>query len=469
MKVLLYISSHLLYVISVVALSAFSHAAKGPSVKPCHASISAPEGFKAALLQHDAALQGFRRKFKTGRYAEPGVLNKELARKTSDELLKITAEAIANIADDRTGLLVYSITRKVGAQPKLCIWLLNSAGLIAAEDVEQMPEESLALGARAFLNVSARAGARLPVQLDGSKRAIWSDPPRPGAADASSMARIANLLLPDTIRAKLIAKQFSRLLVLPAFDLGTLPWPALQVDKDRQLVDITAVVILPDIDWILQGHGRIQRKHATAVVVGDPDLSKDSQYRFLPLPGAREEAEAVARWWIPRAELLTGDQAEHERVEREIMLRNPGVLYFATHGISDATNPMDGSFLALKGSHLYAREIKEFVIFGGPLVVMSACQTGLGKTFDGGTFGLARAWWQAGASQVVMSLWNIDDTATRNLMMRFMEPISFGDILGGFPSREETLRKAMLATRAETPDPALWASFLFFGMPTKQE
>ena len=52
---------------------------------------------------------------------------------------------------------------------------------------------------------------------------------------------------------------------------------------------------------------------------------------------------------------------------------------------------------------------------------MSACQTGLGKVFDVGNTGLTRAWHSAGASNVVMSLWNVHDDATKLLMTKFIE------------------------------------------------
>jgi CHAT domain-containing protein len=104
------------------------------------------------------------------------------------------------------------------------------------------------------------------------------------------------------------------------------------------------------------------------------------------------------------------------------------------------------------------------------MVVMSACQTGLGKTFDAGVFGLARAWWQAGSPQVVMSLWNVDDAATNDLMTDFIGRV-VADRAAPSGSRltlahEQALRQAMLASRERNADPALWASFALFGMPT---
>ena len=127
---------------------------------------------------------------------------------------------------------------------------------------------------------------------------------------------------------------------------------------------------------------------------------------------------------------------------------------------------MDGSFLALKDGHLYARDIKKLVLLRRPLIVMSACQTGLGKVFNAGVFGLSRAWWQAGASQIVMSLWNVNDTATRDLMTDFIDQIAGNDDSLATISREQALRQAMLNARERNPDPALWAGFALFGLPT---
>ena len=102
-----------------------------------------------------------------------------------------------------------------------------------------------------------------------------------------------------------------------------------------------------------------------------------------------------------------------------------------------------------------------------PLVVMSACQSGLGKVFGGGVFGLARAWHSAGAPQVVMSLWNVDDLATKLLMQDFVARVTEG------APAEFALQEAMKATRsrlpatpAQMPDPALWAGFALFGLPS---
>ena len=107
---------------------------------------------------------------------------------------------------------------------------------------------------------------------------------------------------------------------------------------------------------------------------------------------------------------------------------------------------------------LLAREIQDFDLDNSPLVVMSACQTGLGKDFEVGTIGLARAWQYAGASSVVMSLWNVDDEATFELMTEFIR------LSATMPS-DRALQHAMQRVRSERNDPYFWAGFTIFGLP----
>lgn len=451
--------------------------AKGSSwTEPCHAAIDDPAGFKSALLQHDLARQAFRTKFINGYYSTPGKLNEAISGAPPEALIAKTARSLVQIADERTALLVYAVSRPQGVAPDLCVWLLAPSGLIAAETVKLETSAPVAYLARQTLRVETRAATRAPAPL--RSRAPRNTPDSAPKGPDVSLDALANMLMPATVKRKLIELNLPRLLILPAADIGTVPWPALPLEGGM-VVDRSAVVILPDVDWILEPPSRgTRREFRAALVVGDPDLSKAADYKFPPLPGARSEAEAVASEWAGYSKLLTGTDAELGRLgsltylEADGRRTEYGVLYFATHGISDAENPMDGSFLALKGGHLLARRIKDMTLSNRPLVVMSACQTGLGKTFDAGVFGLARAWWQAGAQQIVMSLWNVDDEATQHLMSSFMRKIALfdqSDASKGQSSREEYLRRAMLQARERDPDPALWASFMLFGMPTTSD
>lgn len=418
-----------------------------------------PQGFKEALLRHDLARQAFRTKFRTGFYARPGALNADLLKQEPQALIDKTARAIAVIADDRTPLLLYDIGAQAGDAKTLCVWLIGHGGVIAAATT-QLPKAPIAHLVRNTLRVTAMAATRAPVPRRAASAATPLDPAALAEdTEALPMDQASELLLPPPVGAKLMAMGGDRILILPVADLGTAPWPALPLG-DGMLIDRFAPVVLADIDWILQEPPPFEPRSG-GLVVGDPDLSADKKFSFIPLPSAREEAEAVSMRWPGKR--FIGGEASRKPVLAALSGRAGGLIYFATHGIADPVNPMDGSFLALKDDHLYARDIKKLELLDRPLIVMSACQTGLGKVFNAGVFGLARAWWQAGASQIVTSLWNIDDDATRELMIDFIGQLTSG---AGAVPREQALRKAMINTRLIYPDPAFWAGFSLFGLPT---
>src|SRR5262249_249302 len=154
------------------------------------------------------------------------------------------------------------------------------------------------------------------------------------------------------------------------------------------------------------------------------------------------EVEEVAK--LLGADAVTGDEATSSRVACLIEARHPRIIYLATHGLSDEVNPLDGSKLWLSDGNWPARKVSCLSLTGGPLVVLRACRTGLGKTFDVGTIGMSRAWFYAGASAVVMSLWRVDDNATRALMTRFIRYAQEMEIT-------HALQRAMLDTRVSYP------------------
>ncbi len=137
----------------------------------------------------------------------------------------------------------------------------------------------------------------------------------------------------------------------------------------------------------------------------------------------------------------------------------------ATHAVADAEHPLTRGFVVLSQKNLFAGELRTQQFRGWdehqPLVVMSACQTALGRVFDGGTFGVARTWTNAGAGQVVASLWNVSDRATYRLMTRFVAGLQQGK------APELAMQAAQLETIKNYPnDPKMWASFTIIGKPT---
>jgi CHAT domain-containing protein len=102
-------------------------------------------------------------------------------------------------------------------------------------------------------------------------------------------------------------------------------------------------------------------------------------------------------------------------------------------------------------------------ILNARLVVLSACQTGLGRSLNGGVIGLSRAFQVAGADQVLMSLWNVDDLETARLMTLFFKKLQTSN--GRFIPHD-ALQDAINTYRKNySSDPNHWAAFSLFGVP----
>src|SRR5690606_41512107 len=89
------------------------------------------------------------------------------------------------------------------------------------------------------------------------------------------------------------------------------------------------------------------------------------------------------------------------------------------------------------------------------VVTLSACETGLGKIENGeGVFGLQRSFMQAGARNVLISLWKVDDEATRDLMIKFYEYLAQG------VSMHDSLKKAQIDQMNTVANPSLWGGYI---------
>ena len=339
---------------------------------------------------------------------------------------------------------------------QLCTWLLPPSSGKFRSHVASMKEEelrSLRPNLMNALRVTGKVNNRLPVPR-GVKLA---DVPAPTGDVKKVLTETSNRLLPGPISQGLLEEGIDTLVVVPISAIGTIPFAALPF-RDQRLMDYVSVVVAPDFFAFQKRPMKAQHDFSNPIIIGDPEGEPDPKWEFPRLQGAREEAEAVAK--DLKSHGLIGKEASKEKIKSRLRDQSKtGLVYLATHGIADEENPLDGSFLMLSDGRWTAREMGKVNLKGyRPLVVMSACQTGLGKDFDVGTIGMARAWQRAGASSVVMSLWNVDDTATRDLMVNFMR-------LATQKPPDKSLQEAMQVTRKDHPDPALWAGFSVFGAP----
>ena len=266
----------------------------------------------------------------------------------------------------------------------------------------------------------------------------------------------------------------------------------------------------PDFDLGLDKKADTLRRLAlTLPEAGESEKrSTDMQgFHFKRLPGTREEVRAIgALLGNQKAAVYTGEEAVEELLRQK---GAPSILHLATHGfflndldlsaLADSRlvkmvsvepalsvkirteNPLLRSGIALAGANnalqtqggensdgiVTAEKILGLRLQGTELVVLSACETGLGEVKAGeGVFGLRRAFTQAGARGMVMSLWSVPDRETRELMVQFYKNIQSGNM-----DRCRALRQAVLSQmrivqkRYGRPNPLYWGAFVFLGEP----
>ncbi len=144
------------------------------------------------------------------------------------------------------------------------------------------------------------------------------------------------------------------------------------------------------------------------------------------------------------------------------------IVHLATHGLLNSEHPeLSGVVLSLvdergrsQDGFLRLHEIDNLKL-SAELVVLSACQTALGKEVKGeGLVGLTQGFMYAGAARVVASLWSVDDRATAELMKRFYQ-----EMLGNGLTPAAALRAAQVTMLREKgwSDPFFWGGFVLQG------
>jgi CHAT domain-containing protein len=187
--------------------------------------------------------------------------------------------------------------------------------------------------------------------------------------------------------------------------------------------------------------------------------------RFLGQPKRREfdkiasvgvefeqEAHEVARVFGINA--VVGKDATRDRF-RECLSGNH-IVHFSGHGSFHAANPLS-SALQLSDGVITAREIMESKI-DADLVTLSACESGMNRMTDGDDIiGFARAFFHAGASSLIASLWRVEAESTKTLMGAF-----YSELVSG-ASKRSALQSAQSQLLQDKEDPYYWAPFLLFG------
>ncbi|HYH85194.1 MAG TPA: CHAT domain-containing protein [Pyrinomonadaceae bacterium] len=196
--------------------------------------------------------------------------------------------------------------------------------------------------------------------------------------------------------------------------------------------------------------------------VADADLG-------LPrLPGTRREAGAIARLVPPARRKEALDFAASRATATSPDLGQYSYVHFATHGFLNSEHPeLSGIVLSMfdergaaQDGFLRAHEVFNLKL-SADVVTLSACQTGLGKEIRGeGLVGLTRGFMYAGAPRVVVSLWNVNDAATAELMTRFYRGMLRQRLR---PAQALQAAQVSLLREKRFQSPYFWAAFTLQG------
>ncbi|WP_199317510.1 CHAT domain-containing protein [Planktothricoides raciborskii] len=256
-----------------------------------------------------------------------------------------------------------------------------------------------------------------------------------------------------------------RVIFVPTDALFYLPFAALVDEEGKFLIEKHTIVMSPAITVLETTHKQRQNLSSSAqdiVIVGNPQMPKlapspgEEPKPLAPLHYAEKEAIEIAKMFNTSA-LIGANATESTVVER---LKTARIIHFATHGFVDNIQPLNsGVALTPGGSEdglLTADEIFDLKL-NAELVVLSACDTGLGQLTGDGMIGLSRSFLNAGVPSLVMSLWAVDDRTTSQLMVQFYQNLQTT------PNKAQALRQAMLTMKNQYPDPYYWAAFTLIG------
>lgn len=196
------------------------------------------------------------------------------------------------------------------------------------------------------------------------------------------------------------------------------------------------------------------------------DVVNGAGHLHVPrLPYTREEAERIIKLAPGKDNLEELDFRANLANAESTDLRRYRYLHFATHGYLDSEHPeLSAIVLSLvddkgrpRDGFLRASDIYNLKL-PADLVVLSACQTGLGKEIRGeGIVGLTRGFMYAGVPRVIVSLWSVNDRATEELMARFYEKLLKEDLRPSAALREAQVE---MWKQKQWSEPYYWAAFV---------
>jgi len=325
----------------------------------------------------------------------------------------ISLQRAQAMADEQTAMLEYAV-----ANDQLIIFLI-SQNTVRAEQFSLSDDVPLA--------------EQLTDLVANFKGAILSNAPR--SQLRSQSAELYNKLL-KPFEEEL--SNFSNLIIVPDGALAYLPFEALS-RGDQYLIEQFNIKYEPSLTSLnlLEDFESLDRQDLLAVAGSDFSEQNNEQSPFRQsnlqsLPSTLMEVDSIATQFQQSA-ILKEDEISEARLKQMLQQNRYRYIHMATHGIIDENNPQrSGLALTTEGKITASSPedgmLRSSEIFGlnisSDMVVLSACNTGLGKVVKGeGILGMQRSFFYAGASTVVVSLWNVYDRSTASFMNEFYKAL----------------------------------------------
>lgn len=280
----------------------------------------------------------------------------------------------------------------------------------------------------------------------------------PDNITGSELKRLSALLFPSEVMQYLPKKDKGKLVLVPHQILARVPIMSLYDRDKRAYIETYSCQQVPGISVLLRtGEIKTRRGPTTLgadsiLLMGNPKMPNNEE----SLKGAEQETMSLAA--LLQAKAWVGSEATEFRFKQEATAKS--IIHLATHGSINDERPMESSIILTGGNgedgRLTAAEIMKLRL-EADLVVLSACESGLGKVSGDGIEGLVRSFIAAGTTSIVVSLWEVGDEPTKELMLAFYKNIKQG------MDKAEALQKAQLSIKQRWQDPRYWAGFVLYG------
>ncbi|HWQ41466.1 MAG TPA: CHAT domain-containing protein [Desulfosporosinus sp.] len=370
----------------------------------------------------------------------------------------LSVQEIKDIAAAQGGTLVEYFLM----DDSIAIWTITSKGKI---DVIRVPIENM-----------KKLNANIDRLADLMGRALSGEAGRKFRPEAANLLRWLNdrLIMPLEKRNMLPDDTTTVVTVIPHKSLFGIPFAALCDDNNRYFVEkhtLSYATALSVLKYTQQQQNRNTSKehqrYLLALVSPDP-LPNSEKLPNIPLSLLPDTADLFSKhilgFYAPEdiKDVYFGRNVTESTLREKAV--NADVLYFATHAEVNETEPFK-SFIALAKTNQFSGYFRVADIYGlnlkAELAILAACETGGGRVSGDGVDGLNRAFIQAGASTLLMSLWEIPEEKTTFAMIGFHKYW-----LQKKMGKAAALRYAQLELSNNYPNqPNVWAGFVLFGNP----